>query len=97
MILDKNGIEKVLYLSSFHVIYDKQQFMNTIDRVDALNIVYYKTHHDDFDKDFVLYFVKSGSMLLHYAVDVKILRLLKIDLDKNPHQSTLDIVNRFFE
>lgn len=92
---EDEGIERVTYLSKFSVMETEDQFMNSIHRVDPMNIIHYRTHRDDINKVYVLYFIRHGNKLLHYAVLLGILSNLITKLYKNPHQSTLSVVNKF--
>ncbi|MCX6783276.1 MAG: hypothetical protein NTZ20_04825 [Candidatus Levybacteria bacterium] len=93
-VIGADGIERVTYLSRFNIMDTEEKFIRTINRVHLMNIIHYKTHQDDVDKVFVLYFIVWGKTLLHYGVPIDILRGLRVALQINPHKSTLDVVNR---
>lgn len=93
-VVGADGIERVTYLSRFNIMDTEEKFMRTINRVHLMNIIHYKTHQDDVDKVFILYFIVCGKILLHYGVPIDILRGLRAALQINLHNSTLDVVKK---
>lgn len=96
-VVDSDGKERVTHLSRFVVVHDAKQFMDTIVGVDPSNIIYYKCHRDDVEKYFILYFIRMGNCLLHYAVRLNLLLDIEdnFDTNLNPHTSTMSIVKKF--